>query len=238
MVAFGNHLFTACKRSLGQGNIFTNVCQVFCSQAGVWFWGGSCSGGSGPWGVPGPEGDAWSQGVSGLGGCLLPGGCLVETPQTATAVGSTHPTRMHSCYHPQRSWGKVMFLQASVILLTGGVGTSPPWEETPPSGSRHTPLEADTPLPPGADPPKQISLGQHPPDHTPETTPPQSRHPPRADPPGNRSPQWACCEIRSTRGRYTSYWNAILLWLIFKGPRGMAPRPPPPPPDLLLLCLH
>ena len=38
------------------------------------------------------------------------------------------------CYHPQRSWGKVMFLQASVILLTGGVpdqvplpgpGTSP-----------------------------------------------------------------------------------------------------------------
>ena len=34
----------------------------------------------------------------------------------------------HLCYHllrhyyrPQRSWGKVMFLQASVILLTGGV---------------------------------------------------------------------------------------------------------------------
>ena len=25
-------------------------------------------------------------------------------------------------YHPQRSWGKVMFLQASVILLTGGRG--------------------------------------------------------------------------------------------------------------------
>ena len=25
-------------------------------------------------------------------------------------------------YHPQRSWGKVMFLQVSVILFTGGVG--------------------------------------------------------------------------------------------------------------------
>ena len=25
-------------------------------------------------------------------------GCLVETPRTATAVGSTHPTGMHSCY--------------------------------------------------------------------------------------------------------------------------------------------
>ena len=63
----------------------------------------------------------------------------------ATAADGTHPTGMHSCwsradvfqsmsptslceqkiwiyhiYRPQRSWGKVMFLQASVILLTGG----------------------------------------------------------------------------------------------------------------------
>ena len=28
-------IFTACKRSLGQGNIFTPVCQLFCSQGGV-----------------------------------------------------------------------------------------------------------------------------------------------------------------------------------------------------------
>ena len=27
-----------------------------------------------------------------------PGGCLVETPPTDTAVGSTHPTGMHSCF--------------------------------------------------------------------------------------------------------------------------------------------
>ena len=37
----------------------------------------------------------------------------------ATAADGRHPTGMHSCYHPQRSWGKVMFLQVSVILSTG-----------------------------------------------------------------------------------------------------------------------
>ena len=46
----GNAMFTARKRSLGQGNIFRSVCQEFCPQ-----WGGG----------------------SGLGGCLVPGGCLV-----------------------------------------------------------------------------------------------------------------------------------------------------------------
>ena len=36
---FPNHLiviFTARKRSLGQGNIFTSVCQEFCSRGGAW----------------------------------------------------------------------------------------------------------------------------------------------------------------------------------------------------------
>ena len=57
--------------------------------------------------------------ASGSGGCTPPGR---HTPRadTATAVDGMHPTGMHSCYRPQRSWGKVMFLQASVILLTGG----------------------------------------------------------------------------------------------------------------------
>ena len=32
------------------------------------------------------------------GVCLVPGGCLVETPPgMATAAGGTHPTGMHSC---------------------------------------------------------------------------------------------------------------------------------------------
>ena len=89
------------------------------------------------------------------------------------------------CYRPQRSWAKVMFLQESVILLTGGVsasmhagipihppgsrpppGADPPWSRHPP-GNRH-PLE-QTPL-------EQTPLGSR---HT-----PQSRHPP----PGSRHP--------------------------------------------------
>ena len=36
------------------------------------------------------------------------------------------PTGMHSCYHPQRSLGKVMFLHVSVILFTGGGGWGDP----------------------------------------------------------------------------------------------------------------
>ena len=32
-----------------------------------------------------------------------------------------HEFGSYSCYHPQRSWGKVIFSQASVILLKGGM---------------------------------------------------------------------------------------------------------------------
>ena len=78
-------IFTARKRSLGQGNIFRSVCQEFC-RGGIWSRGVSgprrCLVGGGlpgpggclVWGVPGPRGE----------GCLVPGGCLVlggvETP--------------------------------------------------------------------------------------------------------------------------------------------------------------
>ena len=97
-------------------------------------------------------------------------------------------------YRPQRSWGKVMFLQASVILSTGGVpdqvhppGTRyPPGPGTPP-GTRYTPSpRPSTPPPTGTryTPRDQVH------------TPPQCR---------------ACWEIRSTRRRYASYWNAILF---------------------------
>ena len=70
-------IFTARKRSLGQGNMFPGVC---LSTGG--FWSGGCLV---PGGVPGPGG-AWSWGV--------PGG---DPPGTATAAGSTHSTGMHSC---------------------------------------------------------------------------------------------------------------------------------------------
>ena len=107
---------------------------------------------------------------------------------------------------PPTSWGKVMFSQACVILFTWGclpqcmLGYHTPW-------SRHSPgpdlLGPDTPqdqTPPGSrNPPRS----RHPPgpDTLPGQTPPQSRH----------SPRRACWEIRSTRRRYASYWNAILF---------------------------
>ena len=96
-------------------------------------------------------------------------------------------------------WGKVKCLQACVCpqgrvpdRYLPGPGT-PPW-------SRHTPPR------PGTPPRRRHPLGGD----TPwEQTPPGSRHsPPRADTP----PQCrACWEIRSTGGRYESYWNAILF---------------------------
>ena len=80
---------------------YFNTCLSFCSRGGGW-----SQGGHGPGGVPGPGGCLvpgalvpWGAGPGGylvLGG-LLQGGCLVETPQMATAAGGTHPTGMHSC---------------------------------------------------------------------------------------------------------------------------------------------
>ena len=128
-------------------------------------------------------------------------------------------------YRPQRSWAKVMFLQASVILLTGGVYLSASWDTSP--RSRHPPGSR----PPGADtPPEQTSPGadtpwsRHPPEQTPpradtpleqtppgadtpEQTPPSPEQPPRSRHP----PREADSSIRSTIGRYASYWNAFLL---------------------------
>ena len=53
-----SHIFTTRKRSLGQGHIFTSMCQEFCSQGG----------------------GAWS-GRGGVGLLLVGGGgCLVENP--------------------------------------------------------------------------------------------------------------------------------------------------------------
>ena len=69
--------FTARKRSLGQGNMFTGVCLST---------GGCLLGGGGPvWGAPSP------------GGCLL-WGCLMETPRWLLLRGGMHPTGMHSCF--------------------------------------------------------------------------------------------------------------------------------------------
>ena len=90
-----------------------------------------------------------------------------DTPPVEMATaGGTHPIGMHSCYLPQRSWGKVIFSQASVILLKGGGSTWPgrppsPWADPPPPRSDPPPVR-----PPGTKytPPRygQRAGGTHP----------------------------------------------------------------------------
>ena len=76
-----------------------------------------------------------------------------------------------------------------------GPGTHPPLGPGTPPGTRYTPSRTRyspslgtryTPLGPGTPPQDQVHL-----------------------------PCRACWEIRSTRGRYASYWNAILLLFVF-----------------------
>ena len=103
-------------------------------------------------------------------------------------------------------WGKVIFLHLSVILFTGGeyLGRYPPgrytpWDQVHPR-TRYT-TWASTP-------PDQVHpLGRYNPL---DQVHPWARYPPRqVHPPRHR----ACWEIRSMRGRYASYWIAILLAL-------------------------
>ena len=94
-----------------------------------------------------------------------------------------------------------MFLQASVVLSTGGgVCLSACWDATHPHQEQTPPPEQ---TPPGPDTPPGA-------DHPPEQTSPQSRHIP---PPEQTPPREADSGIRSTSGRYASYWNAFLFIL-------------------------
>ena len=128
------------------------------------------------------------------------------------------PVNYPNFYRPQRSWAKVIFSQACVCPQ-GGVclsacwdippGTSPPEEQTPPDQSHPT----GTDPPPQTRPPREQALpwDQTPPGADPsrEQTPPRTRPPweqTPPPPPGNSS-------IRSTSGRYASYWNAF-LWIL------------------------
>ena len=86
------NIITARKRSLRRLCFYT--CLSFCPR------GGCSHGGVPARGVPVPGGSA-PRGCL-LWGCLLqggllPGGCGDSPPVTATAVGGTHPTGMHSC---------------------------------------------------------------------------------------------------------------------------------------------
>ena len=101
-------------------------------------------------------------------------------------AGGRHPTEMLSCYvyRPQRSWAKVMFLQASVILSTGGgVCLSACWDTTPP--------------PPGTRP------------DPPRPGPPPPSRPPQEQTPTPTPPREADASIRSMSGQYASYWKYV-----------------------------
>ena len=110
-----------------------------------------------------------------------------------------------------------------------GPGT-PPWDQLHPPGTRYTPRDQvhppgpGAPLGPGAPPGTRYTpLDQV---HSPRTRyPPRPGTPPRAQvhPPVPGTPprtrytprRRACWEIRPTRGRYASYWNAILCFAFF-----------------------
>ena len=125
-------------------------------------------------------------------------------------------------YRPKRSWAKVMFLQASVILSTGGGvclsacwdTTTTPKEQTHPPRSRCRHPPEQTAPPPRAD----TSPGSRHPPQEQMQTPLCSRHPPGSRPPWKQTfsqeadtPPEADSSIRSTSGRYTTYWNAFLF---------------------------
>ena len=98
--------------------------------------------------------------------------CSIDPIHVMISLNAQFCIQSSHIYRPQRSWGKVMFLQASVILSTGGgsasvhAGIPSLWEQAgiPSPDQAGTPLGAG--IPPRADPPEQA--------------PPGSRHPPGA----------------------------------------------------------
>ena len=122
---------------------------------------------------------------------------------------------------------KVIFLHLFVILFTGGGvpdqvhrprdQVHPPRPGTPP-WTRYTPQDQVHPPGPGTPPRDQVPpLDQVPPQT--RYTPPGTRYPPGPGyppPAGTRytPPQAANSGIRSTIGRYASYWNAFLFNIV------------------------
>ena len=108
-------------------------------------------------------------------------------------------TRSLNDYHPQRSCGKVIFSQASVILSSGGVYSSMHWGRHPPP--RQTPRWADTspcPVHAGIHTPFTVHAGIHP---HPAATAADGTHP---------TGMHSCLEISRTHNN-TKYWAPWLM---------------------------
>ena len=145
--------------------------------------------------------------------------CSLGIPsQSCAKAGGWPSTEKPSCLNylitgRNEVVAKVIFLHLSVIhsLHRGGLpqcmlGYHPPGPDTPPT--RHHPPGTDTP--PTRHPPDETPPGSRPPWEQPSplgADPPHQTPPPGADPP----PREADSSIRSTSGRYASYWNAFLF---------------------------
>ena len=114
-------------------------------------------------------------------------------------------------------WPRLYFYTCLSFCPQGGVsrqGESPQTGRTPPG--RENPPGRETP-PDQADPPAgRTPPGQGEPHRT-RQTPPAGRKPPgQGEPPGpgRTPPDQADSRIRSTSGRYASYWNAFLFTVL------------------------
>ena len=119
---------------------------------------------------------------------------------------SLRPTGNDTQFLPPANevWGKDMFLHVSVILFTGrGVSG------TPRAGTRPGQVHPPAGTPPGrCNPLRQV--------HPPGRYTPLRQVPPFAGRSGRYTPPAMHAGIRSTSGRYASYWNAFLFQAIFK----------------------
>ena len=132
-------------------------------------------------------------------------------------VGQPRPPLGHF-YRPQRSCGQgnIFTPVCHSFCSQGGGGGVPQCMlgyHHPPDQAYHPPWTSHPPRP--ATPPPPQTRHPHPLDqphhhHPPRTrhTLPQTRHPPRTSHP----PREADSSIRSTSGRYASYWNAFLFF--------------------------
>ena len=112
-------IFIARKRSLGQGNIFSSVCEEFCSQGGLPQYMLGYHTLPGPGDPPPEQTPLWSRhplgpGTPSLRGADTPPGpgtppgadplgadptCAVHAGRYGQQAGGMHPTGMQSCYN-------------------------------------------------------------------------------------------------------------------------------------------